>query len=354
MIRQMLDLKYESVELIHIPMTFSSHMSDMGKIGWKKIAQIPLLIFRTIRAKLIHRSNILYFPPAGPTLAAMLRDAIILLILRPFFKILVLHFHASGVSEKCKNLPQPLRFFFYRVYGEAEFAIKTSHTGIRDPENFSAKIVKTIYNAVADPGIGSVSVYRKSSISILYMAVIKESKGILDLLSAIKLLLKNGENVHLHIAGEFDSTATHTRVEKFLAEEFLSEYVTFHGTVTGQEKEKLFLSTDIFCFPTYFESESFGLVAVEAMSYGIPVVATRWRSLPEIIGDGEEGLLVDVKSPTSLFIALQNLCRHPEMRQEMGQRGIKKFKKSFTVEKFHCGMNDLFSECSVMLEKRKI
>ncbi len=88
--------------------------------------------------------------------------------------------------------------------------------------------------------------------------------------------------------------------------------------VTGDAKVELFRSVDIFCFPSHYASESFGVVLIEAMSFSLPIVATRWRGIPEVTG--EEGtFLVEVRDAAALAARLGELLHSPELRAEMGR-----------------------------------
>jgi glycosyltransferase involved in cell wall biosynthesis len=66
--------------------------------------------------------------------------------------------------------------------------------------------------------------------------------------------------------------------------------------VAEAEKKRLFVESDCFCFPTYYEAESFGIVLVEAMAFGLPIITTRWRTIPELLPPGYDGI-VPPKSP---------------------------------------------------------
>ena len=67
--------------------------------------------------------------------------------------------------------------------------------------------------------------------------------------------------------------------------------MTLHGPLSGEARLQAYRRASIFCFPTQVPTESFGLVALEAMQHGLPVVASNWRAIPEIVRDGETGLL---------------------------------------------------------------
>lgn len=68
-------------------------------------------------------------------------------------------------------------------------------------------------------------------------------------------------------------------------------------------------------------AEAFGLASLEAMAYGVPVVASRVGGLPEIVRDGETGLLVPPRDENALVVALRRLLRDPDEARAMGQRG---------------------------------
>jgi glycosyltransferase involved in cell wall biosynthesis len=80
--------------------------------------------------------------------------------------------------------------------------------------------------------------------------------------------------------------------------------VTYADFVMGPAKEKILRESDCFCFPTYYYAESFPLVLVEAMAFGLPVITTRWRSIPELLPHGYPGF-VDARSPGQVADQIQ-------------------------------------------------
>ena len=82
--------------------------------------------------------------------------------------------------------------------------------------------------------------------------------------------------------------------------------------------QDLFGRTDVLAFPT--ETDTFGYAALEAMAAAVPVVARRTSALPEIVVDGETGLLVD-ESPDALVVALETILEDPARARAMGEAG---------------------------------
>jgi glycosyltransferase involved in cell wall biosynthesis len=87
-------------------------------------------------------------------------------------------------------------------------------------------------------------------------------------------------------------------------------------------------SLDVLVAP--FHQEGFGLVLVEAMAAGVPVVAARASSAPELIDDGVEGRLVPVRDADALADAMIELAGDPERRRCMGARGLARVERDFT------------------------
>lgn len=167
---------------------------------------------------------------------------------------------------------------------------------------------------------------RKESNSLIVVANTRDrKKGIRYLLEA--LLLLKGE-VKLTIV---DSEAPDNEYAPGLVKEYgLEEMVTFTGHLSAEELARRYSAAEIAVTPSTYEG--FGFPTAEAMACGIPVVATTAGALPEIVKDGQTGILVPPGVPYALASAIKLLLSDEPLRRRMGEAGRERVKRCFTWE----------------------
>jgi len=111
----------------------------------------------------------------------------------------------------------------------------------------------------------------------------------------------------------------------------VSEHVTFAGRIPHDEVPAALRAMDLFVLPS--SQESFGVVAVEAMAAGLPVVATDVPGFQEIVVDGVTGLIVPTGSPDALAQAMQRLLKDPETCRAMGAAGRARVEELYDWDK---------------------
>jgi glycosyltransferase involved in cell wall biosynthesis len=138
--------------------------------------------------------------------------------------------------------------------------------------------------------------------------------------------------------GAFESAEFESALRAAIEEAGLVDRVLLLGRRTGEDKAACFAASDVFCYPTFFESETFGLVVIEAMQFALPVAAARWRGVPSVVADGESGLLVPPRDPDKLAHALETLLSDPDMRRSMGRRGRELYLEHYTESRYRANM----------------
>jgi glycosyltransferase involved in cell wall biosynthesis len=174
-------------------------------------------------------------------------------------------------------------------------------------------------------------------VRVLFLALCTRGKGVFDAISGVALARqklaeqKRDVSLRLQIAGTFVGSEDKAEFDrlKTLPEFQFIEYV---GFVSGERKERLLRETDLFCFPTYYENENQPVNLIEAMAYGLPILTTRWRSIPEWFPANYPGL-VDIRSPDQVADVMLKL-----MASESGDVLRENFLKNFTAEQYLNGM----------------
>ncbi|WP_158301951.1 glycosyltransferase family 4 protein [Paenibacillus mesophilus] len=178
---------------------------------------------------------------------------------------------------------------------------------------------------------------------ILYLSNLIESKGYLHVLEAIDLLVKDGgPKVKCLFFGRFLSnvddilvrSAEHGRelFEAFVKERGLEGIVEYNGTIQGEEKLKVLQQSHFFVLPTQYDNEGQPLSIIEAMAFGSVVISTDYRGIPEMVIDGDSGVLVPFAEPGAIADAIKELCGEPARYERMSLNAKKHFKANFTRE----------------------
>lgn len=162
-----------------------------------------------------------------------------------------------------------------------------------------------------------------------YVGRFTRTKGIDELLHAAPLL---HERAHLLFAGGFDPAAgdrsDYDRVVALAEELGVSDRCTFLGRLRQEELAIVYSAADLCAVPSHYES--FGMVAIEAMGCGTPVVASRVGGLQYAVEDERTGLLVPPRSPETLARACDRLLADEALRRGFGQRGAIRVQQQFT------------------------
>ncbi len=319
MIDQFVHGEYQNLEIQHIRMDFSSEIEEIGKFSIKKVLKLLTLIAKIYYIAVREGSDYLYYPPAGPNKIPMLRDIAVLLSCKWLFKGTIFHFHAGGISTLYPQLPRVLQYFYRLAYFRPDLTIILSTFCPRDDLFLRSLRSVEIPNSIPDH-CGKFIVRNNAYPRILYVSALFKSKGILDLLAAACLLRNAGHNFRIDVLGDFNSNEFKKQCLLFSVDNGLQDIVFFHGVKTGRQKWEFYEMADIFCFPSYYESESYPLVLLEAMQFGLPSVTTRWSGIQSIIEEDNTGFLVTSQNPDELADKLALLLNDEKLRKCMGHR----------------------------------
>jgi len=349
MIENMLRGKYNDIQLYHVRMAFSKELKELQKLRIRKLFELIRIIYKIVIGRLVHRAPILYYPPAGPNIIPVLRDMAILIPTRWLFRKTIFHFHVGGLSDLYDCLSPIMRLLFRMAYFYPDLAIRISTDAPEDGRKLKAKKECIVHCGVGDEYKRYMrkKTFQGGFAKILFAGALRESKGVLVLVEACKILLDRGISFHVDVMGGFECIRFEDRVRALVKNSGLRERITFLGIRSGGKKSETFASADIFCFPTLYET--FGIVRIEALSFGLPVVTTDWGGGSDIIEDGVCGFLVPRNDAVAVAEKLELLIKDPLLRRKMGNQARKRYLEHFTEGRYHERLKNAFEEVGASL-----
>jgi len=229
------------------------------------------------------------------------------------------------------------------LIANSEFTAKTIHEKYRINE----KKIHVCYKGI------DVSKYQSAEIKernfqnspvILFVGTNMQRKGLPTLIHAAHIVTQKIPNVKFWIVGE-DKTLP--EMKKLCINEGVDNSFVFWGWKSQEELSELYSQADIFVMPSL--TEALGVVFLEAMASGLPVIGTNIGGIPEIIQDGINGLLVPPDDSTALARALTKLLVDVELRKEISGNAQK------MVQRFSVGrmMETTYQIYSSLLDIKK-
>lgn len=161
---------------------------------------------------------------------------------------------------------------------------------------------------------------------------INRAKGHDILIEAVAFRVSSGENIALEIAGGYgpEQAAVMRDLEEIVKTHDLGPHVTFMGPVSEEVVRDKMTSAHLFVLASRYEA--FGVVYIEAMSCGVPVIGTSAGGVPDIIVDGECGLLVPPEDPKALARAMEQIGSDPDLAARFARDGRARVVEKFPIE----------------------
>ncbi len=187
--------------------------------------------------------------------------------------------------------------------------------GISLEQNFDMKKVSEIKNKYQDKKI------------LFSLGRLVKYKGFMYAIEAMKSI----ENAVYLIGGSGPLKET---FETYIKENNLEEKVILLGKVSDEDLNNYYSASDIYLFPSIMQSEAFGIVQLEAMKFGKPVINTNLGTGVNYVSiHGETGLTVEPKQSEQLAEAINKLINDDELRVQYGQKAQKRVEELFNIEK---------------------
>ncbi len=335
---------YFSVE--NIKLNYSKEISDVGRLSFDKILGI-FKVKQQIQNKMLKfQPDLIYFVPATSGLG-LIRDYFFVKQIKKFCVPILFHIR-SRISEtdRAKKLYHSL----YKKMFSGEKVIVLGNELINDVSLFARKeniivLPNAIPNEVSDSKLNSIikSRIKRKSFNLLFLSNMDKTKGWFKFLEACKLLKDSGISFMASFVGAWPGEGDRKLFEDFVSKNNLSDVVFYLGKKTGKDKNKILENSDVLIFPTEYKLETFGRVIVEAMMFGLPVIASGVATIPSTIEDGKTGFILKNNSPEEIKGIIS--CLSKEQCEKLGLAGRKRFLDKFDSKKYKPKFMKIIKSC---------
>ncbi len=180
----------------------------------------------------------------------------------------------------------------------------------------------TCYIPGCRPALPALQVQKESSdkLQLLFMSQIKPEKGALVLLEALRRLAQEG---YEEVTCDYYGPIYEESQEQFFQALQATPGAAYRGVVEAGLASTLMAKYDALVLPTYFVSEGHPGVIIEAMQAGLPIISTDHRAIPELVINGENGLLVPTQNSRALAEAIKKIGQDRRLREKMSQANLR-------------------------------
>jgi glycosyltransferase involved in cell wall biosynthesis len=343
------------IECYHVNARFSRSLEDVGEFQGTKILLIFRFCVQAVWLRFRHGVKNFYYVPAPGKRVALYRDWLVMLLCRPFFKHVILHWHAAGLAKWLETSTEiSSRAATYRLFRPVDLSIVLSRYNLADAEKLLSRQIRVVHNGIPDPCpdfetailprrlenfaarkrlFAGESPAAPMAVNVLFLAHCTREKGIFAAAEAV--LRANRElakrrcpmKLKLVTAGNFVADHEKSEFDRLRENPEFAATVGHLGFVSGELKAQLLRDADLFLFPTRYLGENQPVNLIEAMAFGLPIVTTRWRSLPEMFPPDYPGLVHD-QNPDEIAAAILKV-----LAVDSGERVRGHFRERFTLER---------------------
>lgn len=333
----------DSFDCRYINLATAKDLADIGKIRLQKFTQFYQLL-NTIHKEVKRiRPQLVYVTPNAKG-GAFYKDFIVVQMLKRMGCKVVVHYHNKGVALRQDKM---IDNWLYRIFFRKLKVILLAEALYTDVQKYVArKDVFICPNGIPETLTSEPSAIRHNTKpKLLFLSNLLIEKGVFTLLDACKILKEEGYQFTCDFIGGETADINEERFNQEVQIRKIASIVAYKGKKYGKEKDSFFRTADIFVFPTFYTNETFGLVNLEAMEYKLPVISTDEGGIPDVIKNGENGLICRKQDPFSLSECIKKLLIDENLRHKMGEDGYQKLKQHFTLEAFENNIKEILMQC---------
>ena len=344
----------EGVEIRHVDCFLSRSLEEMNRFSLPKIFRLLRGMGRLLWDSLTFSPDWVVVPVAFNR-GSFLKDGMAVLLMGALRRRVALWCHGQGYKPLRSGKGALMRLFCRTVMAVPSAVVTPSRQAGLD-NAFQSEFQnrwRTIPYGIPDlPRLCPPQ--KGEGVKVLFLSNMLQAKGWMTLWKAACNLCPRHDGLSFDFYGQETAEISSEELERFFAQGPSPERIRYRGPAYGETKERAFAQADIFCFPTYYPYETFGIVLVEAMRAGLPLVASRYSGIPEILAEGEGGFLVPPDSVEGLEGEIERLLLDPSLRESMGSFNRRRFESHYTMKAAVNGWLRLFEELQGQEEGERV
>ena len=329
-----------------INLSGGEHTRPEGGFSLRRLIQLLRPFFRALM--LLFGEKNLYLS-AAQNWVGFLRDSIFILLAAIGRQRIVIHVHGGnydGFYASLSHLQQyVVRAFLKPV--DTILILGKSLYGMFDFDPALRNKIQVVFNGLpynkGELSVESKHLREHERPKLLFLSNLIVSKGYLQVLEALHILVHELRiDAECHFCGSFvlasdicpyatpeeaEADFLH-RIEKL----GLGEHAFWHGPVDGQGKLRFLQESHFFLLPTRYAYEGQPISIIEALAFGLVVITTPHRTIPEMVEDGKVAELIPFDQPEKIARAIESYIRDPGKFEAMSRTSIERYRKTFTRE----------------------
>jgi glycosyltransferase involved in cell wall biosynthesis len=317
----------ESATCHYVNLATARDIHDLQKNGFYKYILTFKIMANAIFKMITHRYDYVYVT-IFPWGFAFLKDSLVVLLARLIRLKPILHLHTYGFKKNSQR--SALRKWYYKFIFKKADVICLSQLLIEDIESVFTGKIFILPNGIPQVNFENTYNNAQDPLTLLYLSNLIKGKGILLIMDAVEQLKNRGYVFKFRVVGS-EGDVDYTTLRELVIKKKLEDYVTLAGPKFGQEKYLEFKEAGIFLLPSNYDT--FGLVLLEAMQFGVPCISTNMGGIPDVLGNGR-GLIMHEISSQALEQAIESLLNEPAKRRLISEKSFDYFRTNFTVEVF--------------------
>lgn len=291
--------------------------TNLGGSSFIKIVSFLFSIFKLLYLCVFKNIKVVHIHGASNN--SFKRKRVHILLAKLLRKKVIYHIHGGAFQDFYRDNIHAVRATLIKAdvivalsgFWKLFFEDEVGHSCVCVVENVISKPTRRKY-------------FKDELIHFLFMGDLTFSKGVFDLLEVVGEIANDLKGrVKVHVCGKGEVS----KVKQSIRDLEIEDIVVFEGWVSGNEKNHLLNTADVYILPSYKEGVPISIL--EAMSYGLPIVATAVGGIPEIVIDGDNGLLIKPGDKKSLGKAIMKMIDDEDYRLRAGESSCCKVQPYF-------------------------